>query len=144
MGKHTTSRIATVGALLIAVWSIQVGLGYIDGLGLGPLSIGVFAVGVISFYGFYSAGLGMRATITASFVSVYLALIAAFLTSGQERLQIKDTVGENVWENFTWLVGTIVISYFGASVASEAIGAYKAKGHPAARLTTADSAHEAT
>lgn len=124
MTTQATSRVAMVGALLVAVWVTQVALGYIDVLGLGPLSVGIFAIGVIAFYGFYSAGLGMRATITASFVSVYLALLAAFLTSENNRIQIEDTAGEQVWSGFTWLVGAVVISYFGATVASEAIDAF--------------------
>lgn len=130
MGRHTTSRIALVGALLVAVWATQVALGYIEVLGLGPMSVGIFAIGVIAFYGFYSAGLGMRATITASFVSVYLALLAAFLTSEQNRVQIEDSAGEQVWGGFTWLVGAVVISYFGATVASEAIGAFATNDPP--------------
>lgn len=130
MSTHTTSRIAIVGALLVGVWVAQVGLGYVDVLGLGPMSVGIFAIGVVAFYGFYSAGLGMRTTITASFVSVYLALLSAFLTSERNRGQIEDSAGEQVWSGFTWLVGAVVISYFGATVASEAIDAFRADDEP--------------
>lgn len=114
-------RLTIIGGLQMLVWLIHVALDYVDELGEGPLATAIFFIGILSFYGWRSSGFGMRTTITATFVSIYLALVAAFLTSAEERSGLMTEAGDEVWQRFTWLVGVIVISYFGASVASEAI-----------------------
>ncbi|MEM7096259.1 MAG: hypothetical protein AAF567_24850 [Actinomycetota bacterium] len=121
MNVHKATRI---GGLIAVIWCAQIALGYVDAVGLGALSGGLFLIGVVVFYGWHSSGISMRGTITATFVAVYMALLAAFLTSDRTRMQIEDDVGLQVWQGFSWLVGAIVISYFGASVASEAIDAF--------------------
>jgi len=130
-------RIAIIGAMLAVIWLIHLTLDFVDGLGEAPLAGAVFLIGITAFFGFSSCGLGMRTTITATFISMYMALLAAFLTSAGEREGVETQVGEQVWEGFTWLVGVIVISYFGASVASEAIGRFRDPAQPGS--TTASS-----
>jgi hypothetical protein len=119
-------RAILVATLIVVLWVVQLALGYIESLGLGPLSGGLFAIGVVSFYAWHTAGAGMKATITATFATVYLALLAAFVTSDRTRQQIDDATGANVWEGFTWLVGVVVVSYFGASTAGDVLAGRKA------------------
>ena len=108
-----------VGALIIAIWFVGIALGYVPGIELGPLSGAIFAIGAVTFMGTLRAGADMRTAIAASFVMVYFAVLAALATSGMNREQIDNAVGEQLWENFSYLVGVIVVFYFGASAAVE-------------------------
>ena len=68
-----------IGALMIAIWLVGISLGYVTGLGLGPLSAALFAIGVVTFMETLHAGRDMRTVIAASFVMVYFALLSSLL-----------------------------------------------------------------
>lgn len=134
-------RLTIVGMILAAIWLAHLALDFVEVLGQAPLAGAVFLIGITAFYGWSSSGYDMRTTITATFVSMYVATVAAFLTSATEREALTTQVGEQVWEGFTWLVGAIVVSYFGASVASEAIGRFRV---PASSAPTMDQTASVT
>lgn len=110
-----------IGALNIVIWWLGISLGYITDIGLGPLSGALFAIGVVTFMGTLRAGGDMRTTIAASFVMIYFALLAALATSATNRAQIDTTVGTELWKNFTYLVGVIIVFYFGSTATVEVI-----------------------
>lgn len=113
------SKMLPMGALILGVWIAGVGFGYVDALGLGPLSVAFFAVALIAFLGSLRAGADMRTAITAAFVVGYFSLFAALATSATNQEQFDTVVGQEIWDNFTYLVGVIVLFYFGATAAVE-------------------------
>ena len=112
-------KLLPMGVAMLGIWAAGVGFGYVDSLGLGPLSVAMFSVAVISFLGSLRAGADMRTAITASFVISYFSIFAALATSETNREQFNSVVGQELWDNFTYLVGVIVLFYFGASSAIE-------------------------
>lgn len=112
-------KLVPMGGAMLGIWVAGVGFGYIDSLGLGPLSIAMFSVAVIGFLGSLRAGADMRTAITTSFVIAYFSIFAALATSETNREQFNSVVGQELWNNFTYLVGVIVLFYFGASSAIE-------------------------
>ncbi|MCH8047930.1 MAG: hypothetical protein IID44_29905 [Planctomycetes bacterium] len=107
--------------LVIVIWWIGISLGYIPEIGLGPLSGALFAIAVVTFMGTLRASGDMRTAIAASFVMIYFALLAALATSAINRDQIDNPVGTELWKNFTYLVGVIIVFYFGSTATVEVI-----------------------
>lgn len=113
------SKLIPMGGLMAGVWLAGVVLGYIDAIGLGSLSVAFFAVALIAFLGMLRAGADMRTAITSGFVVMYFSLFSALSTSETNRAQFDTQVGQELWDNFTYLIGVIVLFYFGATAAIE-------------------------
>lgn len=118
--KLDLSKLLPIGGSMILIWASGVALGYVDALGLGPLSVSIFAVAVIGFLGTLWVGADMRTAITIAFVVSYFSLFAGLATSETNRAQFDTVIGQELWDNFTYLVGVIVLFYFGATAALEA------------------------
>jgi hypothetical protein len=82
---------APMGALILAIWLIQLPLGYIEALVLGPLSGGIMGCAVVSFMGTLRAGGNMRTAIAASFVVVYFGSTAAVEIADRKGHRSHDT-----------------------------------------------------
>ena len=67
----------------------------------------------------YRIGAGIRMAITAALVMTYFAFFASLATSERGRAKIEAEVGQQLWNNFTYLVGGVILFHFGASTASE-------------------------
>lgn len=124
--KLDLSKLIPMGGAMILIWATGVALGYVDALSLGPLSVAMFAVAIIAFVGTLYAGADMRTAITISFVVSYFTLFAGLATSERNRAQFDTVVGQELWDNFTYLVGVIVLFYFGATAATEIAKSIKA------------------
>lgn len=104
---------------LVVIWIAGISLGYVESLGLGPLSAALFAIGVLSFLGSLRAGADIRSALTIGFIILYFALFAALATSQRNQAQFVTEIGLKLWDNFTYLVGVIVLFYFGTTAAIE-------------------------
>lgn len=104
---------------IIGLWAAGVFIGYVDAIGLGGLSVAMLAIPVFSFIGFLRAGADIRTALTAMFVIEYFAFLAALSTSDVNQAKFDTRVGQQVWDDFTYLVGVIVVFYFGVSAAVE-------------------------
>jgi cobalamin synthase len=113
---------AFIIALLIVVLNIlALALGTI--IGAVPISLSIGCVGVITFIGVLTlsnylssdpelAKKEMRKAIAASFTLVYLVFLALVVFS--EDFIAETELAETVVGHFTWIVGIIMIFYFGS------------------------------
>ena len=133
------SKVLPMAALIIGIWIIGIALGYIDALNLGPLSAALFAIAIVGFLGSLRAGADMRTAITIGFVVVYFAVFAALATSSRNQTDFDTAVGLEIWQNFTYLVGVIVVSYFGVTAATEITQIVKGSSGSDSTTTNADT-----
>ena len=99
-----------------------------DTLGLVPVAIGVFGVGVVVFFGVLflpraddQAGLSdsaMRHAVAAAFFAVFLALLSVGVFHEEWN---KSTIGTKLADDLTKWFGVVVAFYFSATAAVEGV-----------------------
>lgn len=114
-----SSRVARVAFLAILFWVVGAGLSLIDAIGLAGIGIALFAIAATVFFGLYGAGHATKLVLTATFVMVYFAVLAAISMTDALDATLGDELGTELWTNFSWLVGVVVISYFGSESANQ-------------------------
>jgi peptidoglycan/LPS O-acetylase OafA/YrhL len=99
-----------------------------NSLGLAPIAIGVFGVGIVVFFGVLflpragdTAGLSdsaMRHAIAAAFFAVYLALLSVGVFHEEWS---KSAIGTKLADDLTKWFGVVIAFYFGATAAVESV-----------------------
>jgi len=130
-------RIATLGA--IAIIAANIALLYFF-TSIGNLFAAIASIGIVTFIGVlaladyvsieHSISTGeMRSAMTASITVVYLVIVALAFSGNQDE---SDTASK-VIEHFTWVMGIVVIFYFGSKGVLQYMEARKIKDGGAAK-----------
>ena len=91
-------------------------------IGVAGYAVALMAVGIFTFLMLFVDNGDIRSALTASFVFVYLALLATGSLNKTVADKMSEGFGKTIFDNFNTLVGVIIGFYFGGK-ALEKFGA---------------------
>jgi magnesium-transporting ATPase (P-type) len=118
--------LTSIGVVLVVIMALAYLIGFIIGNPNNARAVGVFAVGVVSFFGTlglahrnspnspYDSG-EVRLAVTAAFMMVFFAALGVFLFSKN----VVSAFGQSLMTNLTSLFGVVVGFYFASTAVVE-------------------------